>query len=346
MVKWTAALLLVALSGIPIACHSEVSPGGEAAPQPAQRPMASIVSAPVPTQAPAPATASASVAVVSPESARYPAPARLVAIGDLHGDLAATLKIFHAVGAIDDKRQWIGGKLVVVQTGDQLDRGDGEQEILDLLDIWRAAAKAGGGALHILNGNHETMNVALQFNHVTQGGFADFSDVSSSALPATLVKQAPPHILGRVAAFHPGGFYALKMAARQTVVIVGDSVFLHGGLTERYARLGLARINSEVSTWMRGLGPAPQSVADPEGPVWLRQFSDDTVAAADCEALGNVLRVLGGSRMVVGHTVQRQGVTSAWDRRVWRIDVGLASHYGGPSEALEIRGDAVRILGR
>ena len=48
--------------------------------------------------------------------------------------------------------------------------------------------------------------------------------------------------------------------------------------------------------------------------------------------------------MVVGHTVQSGGVTSACDDRVWRIDVGLARHYGGRTEALEIRGDEVRVL--
>jgi hypothetical protein len=48
--------------------------------------------------------------------------------------------------------------------------------------------------------------------------------------------------------------------------------------------------------------------------------------------------------MVVGHTVQRTGVTSACAEKVWRIDVGLAAYYGGKSEALELRPDGVRVL--
>ena len=44
--------------------------------------------------------------------------------------------------------------------------------------------------------------------------------------------------------------------------------------------------------------------------------------------------------MVVGHTVQQAGITSACDGAVWRIDVGLASHYGGPIEVLELVPDA------
>lgn len=40
---------------------------------------------------------------------------RLVAIGDLHGDYAKTLRAFTLAGLIDDKTKWIGGKTVVVQ---------------------------------------------------------------------------------------------------------------------------------------------------------------------------------------------------------------------------------------
>ena len=49
--------------------------------------------------------------------------------------------------------------------------------------------------------------------------------------------------------------------------------------------------------------------------------------------------------MVVGHTVQREGITSACDEKVWRIDVGLARLYKGKPAVLEIRGDTVRKLG-
>jgi hypothetical protein len=48
--------------------------------------------------------------------------------------------------------------------------------------------------------------------------------------------------------------------------------------------------------------------------------------------------------MVVGHTVQEEGITSACGGRVWRIDTGMSSHYGGPLEVLQIEGDSVRVL--
>ena len=55
---------------------------------------------------------------------------RIVAFGDVHGDLEAARGALRLAGAIDEQDRWIGGDLIVVQTGDQLDRGDQEQAIL------------------------------------------------------------------------------------------------------------------------------------------------------------------------------------------------------------------------
>jgi hypothetical protein len=49
--------------------------------------------------------------------------------------------------------------------------------------------------------------------------------------------------------------------------------------------------------------------------------------------------------MVIGHTVQESGVSSACGGKVWRIDVGLSSYYGRkPAQVLEIVGDRVAPL--
>jgi hypothetical protein len=46
---------------------------------------------------------------------------RIVAFGDVHGDLEATRSALRLARAIDEEDRWIGGELIVVQTGDQLD---------------------------------------------------------------------------------------------------------------------------------------------------------------------------------------------------------------------------------
>src|SRR5262249_55550324 len=101
-------------------------------------------------------------------------PKRLVAIGDLHGDLGGARAALRAARAIDDHDRWIGGDLVLVQTGDVLDRGDDESAIFELLDRLDRDARQSGGAIIQLAGNHELMNAARDYRYVTPGGQRDF----------------------------------------------------------------------------------------------------------------------------------------------------------------------------
>lgn len=282
-------------------------------------------------------------ASVATESLRVTQPGRLIAIGDLHGDLAATRAALRLGGAIDDSDRWIGGTLTVVQTGDQVDRGDQERAIVDLFTRLAPAARRSGGRVVALNGNHEIMNVQGDFRYVTPGGLTAFGGVRPGS---PLASGAPAPYRERAAAFLPGGAYALELAERNVVAIVGDSVFVHGGVLPSHVSYGLDRINREAREWMRGGGrSAPEAVAGQAAPIWVRDYSLDPVAPAACETLGEVLSQLGVRRMVVGHTVQSAGISSACNDRVYRIDVGLSSYYGsGPIQVLELEGERVRIL--
>jgi hypothetical protein len=249
---------------------------------------------------------------------------RIVAIGDIHGDLPAFRAALRLAGAVDEQDRWSGGSLIVVQTGDELDRGDGERAILELGDRVSAEARAAGGAFIALNGNHEVMNVAGDFRYVTPGGFADFGGERASA-------------------FAPGGPWAKRLAERHIYVIEGDTAFVHGGITPAHLRYGLDRMDRETQAWMRGEGELPSIMEDDDAPTWTRRYAGN-VTAEDCAALHSALRALGVKRLVVAHTVQPAGISSACDAAVWRIDVGLASLYGGPLEVLEIVGDDVHVL--
>jgi len=286
-------------------------------------------------------------AAVEPATATNPTKdsgRRIVAIGDVHGDLEATRAALKLAGLIDASDHWTGGETILVQTGDQLDRGDDELEILELFERIEGEARSAGGEVHVLNGNHELMNASGDFRYVTQGGFADFAGVDATALDRLPeAATVPAQARGRVAAFMPGGPWAKKLAERDVVFVAGGSVFVHGGLTPRWAAEGPEAINRSVRAWLREGGPPPDAVTDSEGPVWTRAYSDGP-DAKDCEMLGDVLTTLDAERMVVGHTVHTEGIQSACDDRVWMIDVGMASHYGGRPAALEIVGDAVKVL--
>jgi hypothetical protein len=269
--------------------------------------------APEPARAAPAEAAVAHACTLAPAPLRMPAAKRLVAIGDIHGDLAAARSALRAAQVIDDHDAWIGHDTVVVQTGDVLDRGDDESQILALLDKLAGEAKQAGGALVPLIGNHELMNAAGDFRYVTPGGMRDFDGDRL-------------HELG------PGGTWATRIAAHEVVMIVGDTVLSHAGVLPGWVDQ-LDAVNLSARCWLAGQGDVPAALTADDSPVWTRAYGMDDV---DCAALTTALDKLGAKRMVVGHTVQKAGITSACDGKLWRIDVGLAKLYGGPIEVLEI----------
>jgi len=326
------ALLLTAA----FACSCSRTP--EAKPD---APTPSAQTAPI---APAPAPAAAGPTLDAAASYRLPSSARLVAIGDIHGDLAALRGALRLAGAIDSDDHWIGKDLTVVQTGDQVDRGDQDREVLDVLERLEASAKAAGGALHVLNGNHELMNAVFDFRYVTRKSFASFDEFSSSA--SKLAGRVPDTELGRAAAFMPGAPYALKLSRHLTVALVGDSLFAHGGLLPAHVDYGLDRINREASAFLAGKSrELPAILTDQSGPVWMRDYGSPEVTEAACQALGRLLTQVGAKRLIVGHTVQEHGISSACQGRVFRIDIGLSAFYGAkPPQVLEVTASGARIL--
>ena len=255
---------------------------------------------------------------------RRPQPKRVVAIGDLHGDLAATRSALRVAGVIDDKDTWIGKDTVVVQTGDVLDRGDDEREILELVFKLEAEARAAGGEMIMLLGNHELMNAAGDFRYVTPGAMADFGE-------------------DRIAGIGPGSAWAKKLAAHDVITIVGDTIYSHAGVLEDWATQ-IESVNMTSRCWLDGQAGArnepPIALTSQESPVWTRKLGLDPV---DCDAVKRTLAKLDIKRMVIGHTVQKMGITSACDGTVWRIDVGLAKLYDGPIEVLEVS-DPPKVL--
>ncbi|KAK4383085.1 Shewanella-like protein phosphatase 1 [Sesamum angolense] len=241
---------------------------------------------------------------------------RIVAIGDLHGDLDKARCALQMAGVLstDGRDLWVGGQTVLVQLGDILDRGENEIAILSLLKSLDIQAKANGGAVFQVNGNHETMNVEGDFRYVDPGAFdecADFLEhleicnhnweeafigwvgvserskeerklVQNHWDPWNVVKRQKG-IIARSILLRPGGPLASELARHSVVLKVNEWIFCHGGLLPHHVEYGIERINREVSYWMKGL-----SMEDdyPELPfiatkgynsvVWSRLYSRDT----------------------------------------------------------------------
>jgi hypothetical protein len=273
---------------------------------------------------------------------RVSAPGRVVAIGDLHGDLRATRAALRLAGAIDEGDRWIGGDLTVVQTGDQIDRGEDDRAIMDLFERLAGEARAAGGAVHSLVANHEYLNVNGVYSCVAPCGFEAFEDLAAAAPRSAALL---PYQHGRAAAFSPGGPYARKLAERCTILVVNDTAFVHAGLLPQHVAYGLERLNREARRWLRGeLAEEPGILEEAISPTWIRLYSLSQPGAGICWILEATLDEIGVRRLVVGHTVQPTGINAACDGKVWRIDTGMSAYYGGTVQILEIVGQETRVL--
>ena len=230
-----------------------------------------------------------------------------------------------------------------MQTGDQLDRGDDERAILELFERLAVEAEEAGGEFHSLLGNHEVMNVAGDFRYVTPGGFVDFEGSADVGLEDASFSKLEPQQRARAAAFRPGGSFARLLSTHDVILVLEGNVFVHGGVLPQHVEYGIERINRETQAWMRGECEQPAILSRADSPVWTRLFSDqpDQESAA---VLRETLDLLGAQRMVMGHTPQAGGIQSSAQGAAWCLDVGMARHYGGPIEVLQIVGDEVTVL--
>jgi hypothetical protein len=203
------------------------------------------------------------------------APARLVAIGDIHGSIDGFKSILKAAGLADETGKWTGGRAQLIQTGDYTDRGEGTRAVLDLLMSLEGQAKDAGGRALSLLGNHEAMNLVGETRDVTREIFATFADANSEkrrqsaweeyAKLAALKKdkgEAIPnvyaqtreawlttHPLGYVEykeALGPRGKYGAWLRDQAMVAEVAGNIFMHAGIPPAGAPVKLDDLNNQL----------------------------------------------------------------------------------------------------
>ncbi|MGM0595915.1 MAG: metallophosphoesterase [Myxococcota bacterium] len=266
---------------------------------------------------------------------------RIVAIGDLHGDFDVAMQTLQLAGAINKTGKWIGKKLIVVQTGDILDKGDQEKKIINLFAKLKKEATKTGGAVHTLLGNHEILNFRGEFDYVTSKGFKSFAKTKIS--PSTY-QELEPEKRGRAAAFARGGPMSSFFAQNKVILKLGKVIFVHGGLNLEHLNYGIKKINNRTSAFIKNKNKLPAIMRGNKAPTWLRYFSQN-LDTTKCRRLNKVLERAGAEKMVVGHTIQKKGITSGCKGKIWRIDAGMSRYYGQRTlKIIEISNDGIKIL--
>ncbi|MCP4045756.1 MAG: protein-tyrosine-phosphatase [Gammaproteobacteria bacterium] len=298
---------------------------------------------------------------------------RVIAIGDLHGDYGRYIDVMESAGLINKSGKWIGGKTHFVQTGDITDRGADSRKIIDHLVKLAKQAKRKGGYVHLLIGNHETMNVVGDLRYVSDGEFQafvtknsprlqnmqwdrqvewmqanmpDFENMDLKAYRLEWEKTVPLGWVEHRRAWALSGQYGKWVKGNQVAIQINDTIFLHGGISEKYCKFSLQSLTEQVIAVMENYDPSITTIMDdPMGPVWYRGLArEDESNDIFSQTLDNILNRYGAKRIVIGHTPTGGVVWPRFDQRVVANDTGIAAHYGSHKGLLELTSKGVTAI--
>jgi hypothetical protein len=323
---------------------------------------------------------------------------RVVAFADVHGAYDEVTALLKSVQVVDSELRWTGGKTHLVSLGDLLDRGDDSRKVMDLLMRLQQEATAAGGRVHVVLGNHETMNVLGDLRYVNKGEFAAYAAEEDPAARADqkmqfLARQPdstdadferlfPPGWFGHRRMLGPEGRYGAWLLTLPAIIVINDTVYMHGGPSTALGSRSIAELDADYSTAvasyiaaeseLRRAGlihpedayakrpdlaqsrldgmPVDQKAAlapavarfksaddspllGATGPNWYRGSSLCN-ECAESDVLKPFLQRTAARRVVVGHTVARNGtVVSRFDGAVVKLDAGMnhAVYKGRPA---------------
>jgi len=271
---------------------------------------------------------------------------RILVIGDLHGDYDATIKCLYRSGVITKRIKWKGGKTVIVQMGDQIDRGGRGYNIKDensdlrIINLFAGlhlqAIKVGGGVYSLI-GNHELMNVMGNFDYVSPMGISQYGGK-----------------INRYKLFKPGGMISRLLSERFIILKIGNWIFVHGGISIKLLKkYSIQNINLLMKKYLLGdikledTTKFKKMFLHQDGFLWNRKMAKNN---PNCNKVYKSLAMLGSNFIVIGHTPQDAGINCRCDNKLWRVDTGMSKAFGPNSEErvqiLEILNDggSIRII--
>lgn len=271
--------------------------------------------------------------------ARYSGVSRVVVFADVSGAYEDMASILRQTDIIDDEGNWSGGDSYLVSLGDIVDRGPASRAALDLLmSLQTQAGKAGGKVLLAL-GNHEVMNMIGDWRYVSEQEIAEFAGeetvaqrqaayanyqrqrdqatLSSDQTRAEFDRQFPAGYFARLEAFSPQGKYGNWLLEQSVVLVINDTLFVHGGLAPVIGEMPLGELNQTMLAEIRLYAEAWHAL-NKAGFVSSKQNVPDviaiaTVLAAD-EDVSEEIRLAASSLLAANEGVALNADGPLWYR--------------------------------
>ena len=259
------------------------------------------------------------------EESQYDNVDKIFVLSDIEGNFRALRRLLQANQVIDSALHWSFGSNHLVLVGDFVDRGIQQTEVLWLIYALEDEAKAAGGRLHYVLGNHEIMNMSGDLRYLQK---KYFDHASMLKLPYTAL-VGPNSEIGR------------WLRTKNVVEKVGNVLFCHGGISQTLNRmdLSLSKINKLVrpfygdSTYQYDK-PETDTLYSDLGPFWYRGYYYGNIKATHSQ-IDSTLSQYRVKHVSTGHTIIADTVSMLYKGKIFDTDV---HHAGGHSEGLYIEG--------
>lgn len=243
---------------------------------------------------------------------------KVAALSDIHGQFELAVEILTNNKIIDRQQNWKFGNGHLVIVGDIFDRGEKVTEFLWLVYKIEKQARAKGGRVHFLLGNHEYMvlHKDLRYLHPKYVAVSDLFKMSYEQL------FSENTVLGR------------WIRTKHTMVRINNILFVHGGISPEFLLKHEFDIETINRTMRESIGRTKEDMKTTDfystyfgsqGPVWYRGYFNDDLQS---ETISDILDQINSEKIVVGHCSVKE-VVSMYDQRIFGVDSSIKlGHYG------------------
>ena len=257
------------------------------------------------------------------EKSEYKKVDKLFVLSDIEGNFTAFKKLLQWNGVIDSNYNWSFGKGHLVLVGDFFDRGEMVTEVLWLIYSLEEKAKAAGGYVHYILGNHEIMNLSGDLRYVRPKYLNN----------ATILNEKYESM------FNESTELGRWLRTKNVVEKINNIVFTHGGISADMNRmeLDIADINKMARPFYADSTykyPNSQTeiIYSDLGPFWYRGYytGNDKITSSQIDSSLSLFNI---RHIVTGHTIVADTISVWYGGRILNTDV---HHAEGISEALFI----------
>jgi len=259
------------------------------------------------------------------EPSEFKQPDKLLALSDIEGEFEALRKLLLANKVMDEGYNWTFGKGELVICGDLFDRGLEVPATMWLLYKLEQDAKAKGGYLHTILGNHDIMNLSGDLRYVKEKYFLNAKLMGLDYMEL----YGPDTELGR------------WLRSKNLVEKIGDNLCLHAGVAPEINKLNMSlkEINDSCRPYY-DKAKNPELVSNKvvwkffdgkrSSLFWYRGYFQEPKATE--QEVDETLSLYKVKCIIVGHTITDTNVGFYYGGKVLGIDVN--QHKGQHEGAL------------